>query len=43
MIGGAQQELFRLLVVFVYRPAVGATQLDRVGNDSREHGFEIQR
>ena len=43
MIGGAQQKLFRLLVVFVNRPAVGAAQLDRMGNDSRQHGFEIER
>ena len=43
MIGRAQQELFRWLVVFVYRPAVGAAQLDRMGNDSRQHGFEIER
>ena len=32
-----------MLVVFVNRPAVGAAQLDRVGNDSRQHGFEIER
>ena len=31
-----------MLVVFVNRPAVGAAQLDRMGNDSRQHGFEIQ-
>ena len=42
MIGGAQEKLFRGLVVFVNRPAVGAAQLDRVGNDSRQHGFEIE-
>ncbi len=42
MIGGAKEELFGLLVVFVNRPAVGAAQLDRMGNDSRQHGFEIQ-
>ena len=42
MIGGAQEKLFRLLVVFVNRPAVGAAQLDRVGNDARQHGFEIE-
>ena len=42
MIGGAQQKLFGRLVVFVNRPAVGAAQLDRVGNDARQHGFEIQ-
>ena len=43
MIGGAQVKLFRLLVVFVNRPAVGAAQLDRMGNDSRQHGLEIER
>ena len=43
MIGGPQQKLFRLLVVFVNRPAVGAAQLDRMGNDSRQHGFEVER
>ena len=42
MIGGAQEKLFRGLVVFVNRPAVGAAQLHRVGNDSRQHGFEVQ-
>ena len=42
MIGGAQEKFFRLLVVFVNRPAVGAAQLDRVGNDSRQHGFEVE-
>ena len=42
MIGGAQEKLFRRLVVFVNRPAVGAAQLDRVGNDARQHGFEIE-
>ena len=42
MIGGAQEKLFGVLVVFVNRPAVGAAQLHRVGNDSRQHGFEIQ-
>ena len=43
MIGGAQEKLFRLLVVFVNRPAIGAAQLDRMGNDARQHGFEIER
>ena len=43
MIGGAQEKLFGGLVVFVNRPAVGAAQLDRMGNDSRQHGFEIER
>ena len=42
MIGGAQEKLFRLLVVFVNRPAVGAAQLDRMGNDSRQHGFKVE-
>ena len=42
MVGRTQEKLFGLLVVFVNRPAVGAAQLDRVGNDSRQHGFEIQ-
>ena len=42
MIGGAQQEFFRRLIVLVNRPAVGAAQLDRVGNDARQHGFQIQ-
>ena len=42
MIGGAQEKLFGGFVVFVNRPAVGAAQLDRVGDDSRQHGFEIQ-
>ena len=42
MIGGAQEKLFGGLVVFVNRPAVGAAQLDRMGNDSRQHGFEIE-
>ena len=32
-----------MLVVFVNRPAVGAAQLDRMGNDSRQHGFEVER
>jgi hypothetical protein len=43
MIGGAQEKLFGGLVVFVIRPAVGAAQLHRMGNDSRQHGFEIER
>ena len=42
MIGGAQQELFGRFVVFVNRPTVGAAQLDGMGNDSGQHGFEIQ-
>ena len=42
MIGGAQQELFRRLVVFVNRPAIGAAQLHRVGHDAGQHGFQIQ-
>src|SRR4029453_18178169 len=42
MIRRPKQELFRLLVVFVNRPTVGAAQLDRVGNDSRQHGFEVK-
>ena len=42
MIGGAQEKLFGVLVVFVNRPAVGAAQLDRMGNDSRQHGFKIE-
>ena len=42
MIGGAQQKLFGGLVVFVNRPAVGAAQLHRMGDDSRQHGFEIE-
>ena len=42
MIGGAQVKLFGGLVVLVYRPAVGAAQLDRMGNDAGQHGFEIQ-
>ena len=43
MIGGAQEKLFGLLVVLVNRPAVGAAQLDRMGNDSRQHGFKVER
>src|SRR5215813_13273556 len=43
MIRCAEKELFRLLVVFVNRPAVGPAQLDRMGNDSRQHGFEVER
>src|SRR5262245_6252251 len=43
VISGAQQGLFRLLGVFVNRPAIGATQLDRVGDDTSEHGFEVER
>src|SRR5215831_2679008 len=43
MISRAKQELFRLLVIFVNRSAVGTAQLDRMGNDSRQHGFEIER
>src|SRR5262245_6725478 len=43
MIRRPKQELFRLLVVFVNRPPVGAAQLDRMGNDSRQHGFEVER
>ena len=42
MIGGAQQELFGRLIVLVNRPAVGAAQLDRMGNDSRQYGFEVE-
>src|SRR5262249_30283299 len=42
MIGCAQKELFRLLVVFVNRPAVGPAQLDCMGNDSRQHGFKVE-
>ena len=42
VIGGAQVKLFGLLVVFINRPAVGAAQLNRVGDDSRQHGFEIE-
>ena len=38
-----KKKLFRVLVVFVDRPAVGAAQLDRVGDDARQHGFEIER
>ena len=43
MIGGAQQKLFGLFVVLVNRPAVGAAQLDRVGDNSRQHGFKVER
>ena len=43
MIGGAQVKLFRLLVVFVNRSAVGATQLHCVGDDSRQHGLKVER
>src|SRR5262249_45335584 len=43
VISRAKQELFRLLVIFVNRSAVGTAQLDRMGNDSRQHGFEIER
>ena len=40
--GGSQEELFGQLVVFVDRSAIGAAQLNRVGNNPRQHGFEIQ-
>ena len=43
MIGGAEVKLFRGLVIFVNRPAVGAAQLDRMGDDSRQHRFEVER
>ena len=42
VIGGAQVKLFGGLVVFVNRSAVGAAQLDRMGDDSRQHGFEVE-
>ena len=42
MIGGAQEKLFGGLIVLVNRPAVGAAQLDRVGDDARQHGFQIE-
>ena len=35
-------ELFGGLVVFVNRSAVGAAQLDRMGDDSRQYGFEVE-
>ena len=34
VIGGAQEKLFGSLVVFVNRSAVGAAQLNRVGDDA---------
>ena len=42
MIGGAQVKLLGRLIVLVDRPAVGAAQLHGVGNDARQHGFEIE-
>src|SRR4030095_13106214 len=42
VIGGAQLKLFGGLVVFVNRSAVGAAQLDRMGDDSRQYGFEVE-
>ena len=42
VIGGAEQKLFGGFVVFVNRSAVGAAQLDRMGDDSRQHGFEVE-
>src|SRR5690349_3349398 len=42
MIGGTQEELFGGLVIFVNRPAIRPTQLDCVGDDARQYGFDIQ-
>ena len=42
MVGRAQEKLFGVLVVFVNRSSIGATQLDRMGDDSRKHGFKIE-
>ena len=43
MIGGAQQKFLGLFVVLVNRPAIGAAQLNRVRNNSRQHGFKVER
>src|SRR5215831_18119955 len=42
-IRGAEEKLFRGLVIFVNRSAVGTAQLDRVGDNSCQHGFKVER
>ena len=42
LVAAPKMKLFRAFVVFVDRPAVGAAKLHSVGNNSRQHGFEVQ-
>ena len=42
-IGGAQAKFALLLVEHVDRTGLGAGELHRLGDDGREHGFEVER
>ena len=42
-IGGAQPKFALLLVEHVDRTGLGAGELHRLGDDGREHGFEVER
>jgi hypothetical protein len=42
-IGGAQAKFALLLVEHVDRTGIGAGELHRLGDDGREHGFEVER